>query len=737
MATSRLEILLQAKNQSAREFNQVNAQLRGLDSAADTASKGIGGLGAALGAAGMVAFGQQVIGVTAALSDEAAQLRRAETAALSLAGSQRTLNELMQTYQRVSGGAVTEGEALAEVARLQAIGFADNAQELERFITAARGSALAGGKAVGDIIGELSLTIANQSRMRLDQLGLSVTEVEARIDELRKTNSNLSSEAAFQEAVLGTLVDKYGDIATGSAGAATGVEQLRRELRQAREEIAEDSAGPIDRVAGFLAGQVAAIGEANARSMETSLRGQADALTEVISRQQEELDEVNKQIAAYEELNGAGGKWNSSLRQLTAQQADLTASIATNKAEAYALAASMGDLTGANERARFETGEVELAAYAAGGALSDMGTEADTTAGKLANFSLEALAAKQSMDTFLEGRDRAFAAINKQASDLVDKLGPQGAVRWTKEQTVALNEQWQVWRDMGFDEAQIVNVLQPAYLDNLSDGVRKLTTTKTAVAQVSEEFRSLEGAVNRALSGALDPGVGVDPDKVLEGMGLAPDRINEQARRLADIAKNGLTGQDWLGDFAANAPDVWGAIRMASNPQEEAAYMLRDFQAGLRPDLIDRGVAKDMARRLLLGEMKMADLAQELSSELAAEMGISREKALGALNQAVGLGGMSGPGMDGMESFTAGAESAISANDLGGRVLDAFTSSMANRYDRLATAGEEAAKQYGQAFGDYFSEHVPARLVNVLATLITPQVMAELYQHGTLTGATE
>ena len=66
------------------------------------------------------------------------------------------------------------------------------------------------------------------------------------------------------------------------------------------------------------------------------------------------------------------------------------------------------------------------------------------------------------------------------------------------------------------------------------------------------------------------------------------DEINENARRLADIAKNGLKGQEWLDEFQSEVPDIWKMIRLAQNPQEEAARLLADFQDGLLTSPIDK-----------------------------------------------------------------------------------------------------------------------------------------------------
>src|SRR5690606_35375779 len=133
-------------------------------------------------------------------------------------------------------------------------------------------------------------------------------------------------------------------------------------------------------------------------------------------------------------------------------------------------------------------------------------------------------------------------------------------------------------------------------------------------------------------------GVGVDPDKILGDFGFREDEINENARRLADIAANGLKDQDWLGKFQEAVPNIWEAIRMSGNPQEEAAFILKEFQDGLRPELIDKDRAKELVKRMILGEQNLAELAQEIAQEIAEEMGLPVQEALAKAQDALGVG---------------------------------------------------------------------------------------------------
>jgi hypothetical protein len=198
-----------------------------------------GAFGLTFGAAGLAQiarFAVQADGVATAF-------RRQGVAALSLAGSQQQLNDLMRVYDSVTGGAIDKATALSDVTRLMAVGFGDSAAELEEFVRAARGISVATGQQQDYVISQLQLAIANQSTMRLDQLGLGVSEVKRRIDELKASNRGLTDEMAYQQAILGLATEKFGALTDSAEAQATGVEKLRKAWKDFQLEMGQ-SGGP-------------------------------------------------------------------------------------------------------------------------------------------------------------------------------------------------------------------------------------------------------------------------------------------------------------------------------------------------------------------------------------------------------------------------------------------------------------------------------------------------------------
>lgn len=208
-----------------------------------------GALGVSLGIAGAVQFGRFALSADAA----ATAYKRQSVAALNLAGSQEKLNSLLAAYDKATGGAIDRATALADVTRLQAVGFADSADELTRFATAARGISVAMGSQQDYVISQLQLAIANQSTMRLDQLGLGVSEVKNRIDALKASNRSMTNEMAYQQAILDLAIEKYGALATSAEGSATGAERARKSFSDLRLAFGEATGGAVSFMASGLA----------------------------------------------------------------------------------------------------------------------------------------------------------------------------------------------------------------------------------------------------------------------------------------------------------------------------------------------------------------------------------------------------------------------------------------------------------------------------------------------------
>lgn len=245
--------------ESQKVGKQVEQNLDRIGAGAGRAQQSITGLSDSMQQMGSIglSFAAAALGrFTMEANVVATAYARQSVAALSLAGSQAKLNELMAAYDKATGGAVDKATAMADVTRLQAVGFADSAAELEQFVRAARGIAVAMGSQQDYVISQLQLAIANQSTMRLDQLGLGVSEVTARIDLLKAANKSMTNEMAYQQAILGLAGEKFGALADSAESSATGAERAAKSFRAVKLAWGELTGGPVgfggDAIAGWL-----------------------------------------------------------------------------------------------------------------------------------------------------------------------------------------------------------------------------------------------------------------------------------------------------------------------------------------------------------------------------------------------------------------------------------------------------------------------------------------------------
>lgn len=608
-AQSKLDILIDAKNNASPQVRSLTGDLKSMNSAAGTAANGLGGLMAAAGVAGFAALASSVASATFELGQLGAMSLQVEGSFVGTAERMgASAGELLAVMQGASRGMIAEQQLMLGANRAMILGVADSANEMGALLEVAGARAKIMGTDVATAYSDLVTGIGRMSPLILDNLGI-VT----------------GGEKAF---------DAY----AASIGKTT--QQLTdAERKQALLNLA-----------------------------------------------------IRDTLPYLQEADTGGSNAAESFQRFGAA--------ATN------LRTNLGELIA-----------VKLAPWLDGitGAVNDFATIFDIVA-----------SGKQYTSWGVQG-------LAKQFDDIEQTTYAQQALTEATQETAAATD----WSNFSFAELAKKYGEMPAIVEDQKKFTAATYATGQAASQVSAEFTNLQSKISGVLSSALNTDVGVDPDAVLEGLGIPrADAINENARRLADIAANGLKDQDWLGSFASEVPDIWQMIRTAQNPQEEAAYLLRDFQDGLLTSAIDRDKAKEIVRRQILGDRNMAQMAQEIATELAAEMGIPLQEAMAAAR--TGLGGGGGGAAVGTEAATAfadGADLGMQETDGGGRMVDTFVAQMRASYSKLATAGRDAGRQWGDSFMAAVGENVPPALISLLSTLVTPQVMSQFAQRGTLQGA--
>jgi hypothetical protein len=651
-ASSKLQILIEAKDNASGPINAAKGSLSGLNDAADTASKGLGGLAAAAGIAGFAALAEQVVSVTFAMGEMGAQALQVEASFGNMATSVgESSGEMLIAMRQASQGMISDQDLMLNANRAMVTGVASNLDELGALLEVAAARAKVMGTDTATAFQDLVRGIGTMQADVIDNLGI--------ITGGAKVFDNYAS-------AIGKTADELTDT----------------EKRQALLNIA--------------------IGQTLPMLDDTGIKGDSAA-------------------QSFQRFDVAAGNLQTHLGELIAVK---IAPWLDGITEAMAgLAYVMNLLSKGQQMNLFPHAPVKDVLGGTKDVAYGQKVLADET--EKANKALHEQGAN--MDSLKKAYDSAQRSIAQIASSQVGTLGV-GVLDIQKQITGELGAQVRIWQEMRIDPEQIATVLIPGWLDEQRKVTKETYATGTATEKVNAEYTDLLSTVKSVLSGALDPGVGVDPSSLLPRQ----DAINEDARRLADVAVNGFASP-WAEYFRTAFPDQFREMAASNDIKQGAALMLRNFQDGLEPELINKDLAKERVRKMLIGDANMGALTQEIAQELAGEMGIPLSEALSAARGT--LGGSSGAGTEAATSFADAALAQVEGANTGGSIVTTTITQMRAQYPLLATAGGEAAKQWGDAFIAKVGENVPPQLINILTTLITPQVIAQLGQRGTLTGA--
>lgn len=253
-----------------REMSAAQSQATAAAGAAAPAmSGGRGGSGigalAAFGAVGAGMLGgalsiQAAKGFAVEMGSLSVQVRRSEQAFVALSGSGAEAEKRLKAIQSAAGGTMGNLQAMNLANRLVSLGMANSAQEMEKAVSTGRKIATVMGGDVTSALENLSLAAANLSYMRLDQMGISATQVRNRVKELTEANKELGKEQAFLQAAMEVANKNFAGIDTSTAAAVSGLERLGGAWSRTMEQIA---AGPVGSGAnagfGYLAGSIDAL----------------------------------------------------------------------------------------------------------------------------------------------------------------------------------------------------------------------------------------------------------------------------------------------------------------------------------------------------------------------------------------------------------------------------------------------------------------------------------------------
>jgi len=702
MAASKVDLILDAKNKASGKIKQVGSDLKGLDKAAGAASSGITALA---GAASVAA----VAGLSAMAFEMTSTAKQFE--AISVAGRRMaaengdSLDMMLAAMKEASAGMINETDLILAANKAMTLGVASSTEDLVALmnLAAERGPAL--GLSMAQAFDDLVTGLGRGSALILDNLGIVMdlnTVNKEYADSVGKTVQELTEAEKKQALVNSVLSEAKGNtelIIDPTQQAAAAWKGFRTQLALM---VTEGGAVPgvLNAITGALNGITDTLltvtpGEefAYTAAMLEKLKGENEELNRIVESSLTPMflkNQYLQKIAANEELI-------TELQQRNAQSA----------------------LDMANAAGQYYGGADKLAqdAIASQEALEQQ-VKATTDA-------LNALQAKS---------ESVKASITSSLmSGATDFVGGDAVAGYNiaREKSVELETQLAqiaLANNISMEDAN--KYILPELIAGQTDLWREATKTSSAVAQISDEYRNLQSAVDSVLSEALDVGVG---DAWREGL-PRPEAVNEDARRLADVAVQGFASP-WAKYFQDTFPDLWGEMTSGGDIQSAAAEILNQFEQGLRPELIDKETAKERVRKMIMGDANLAELAREITNELAAEMGVSAETIRGYADSVLGTNDTSTAGTDASSAFGDGAVSQIKEAQTGAIVVGEFLAQIRENFETIKTEGKNAGKEWGGGFLETVRDGVPAELVSLLTDLVTPGVMANLSQYGTLTGA--
>jgi hypothetical protein len=308
-----------------------------------------------------------------------------------------------------------------------------------------------------------------------------------------------------------------------------------------------------------------------------------------------------------------------------------------------------------------------------------------------------------------------------------------------------------------------------------ADGLEEANATAKRLAQeglqaVQEQFDSIKGKVASVIADAqalptfkagdlfsadeltakgLTFDAQIDIGMAANG-GIRPDAINENARRLMAIAKEGLADQSWLEEFKREVPAVFAELEGNPDIRGSALRILQEFENGMRPELMDRGGIKDRVKQMILGEQNAAALAEEIAREIATEMGISLQQAMSATSTALGIGTGEGAGGSNVaapdmtpqgtlagESLRAGMIAGFNADGMTGVIVAKIDAEFSNpkSIDAIKKSGGTVGAWWGKGFVAGAGDNVAPGVYEFFAAGLLPFVVAALQGQSSRTEA--
>jgi hypothetical protein len=721
--------LIQARNDASRDLKSLESDIGGvvrsaskqpIDLSADTDLSGVlsqfgslegavGALGKAVPVLGGALAGLGIAAGAMAWGRQAAEVQALERSFNRLAASVGASGaSMLAAMKQVSSGMISDSDLMLAANTALALGVADNVQEVTSLLQIAIAKGAEFGVAPTRAFGDLINGLGRMSPEILNNIGVVVNAQDAYATYAREIGTAVEklTEAQQMQALVNAVIAGSPNAAAQAAAAGNDAAAAFARWDVATSQFSATFgtvflpaiAGGLDLVTRFI-NAVGGIGDV--------LSGKINMTPEQIDAQ---IAAVNASIADYE----TPGKYADASNEIARLRDELAM---LEQAKAMLVTTSLATAEGIGA-----TGD---AAGAATPALGSAGAAADDLRGRLAALAGQASTTGSALQTAWMNAVRTLGA-SKALAGYNDSM----------KRFEALTQVWNTVQLKGADRAFAERQFWEQENAAIGAQVKLLTDVEDAQAGVTRSVGATASAydgLTSKVASLLQQSLTLDVEWPGKDGGQGGDAINENAKRLAAIANEGLIGQGWLDEFAAEAPGTYAdlMLKIASgmDAQGAAQQLMAEFQAGMRPDLLDKGMIKDRVRQMLLGESNTAALAQEIAAELAGELQMSLADAQAAVNSAMGVTAPAG------DQAAGGLQDGLAAATDGKALVEQIAGQMEAAADRMRTAGGDAGQKYGIGFMATVETSLAGPLISLLVTLVTPGVMAAMAAQAGTTGA--
>ena len=297
-ATDQARALRNELDGAADEQERLNRNNRGGRSGGGDGGGIAGGLLAGVGAYLTLNVAKQVEATARAFAEGNTEIKRANVAFVELAGGVQQAQGRLLAIQQGAAGTVSQLGAIKIANQAASLGLAETAGQFQRLTEAARVTALISPviNDVGTAITELGLASANLSFRRLDQLGLSVTEVKDRMRELQAANADLTDSQAFLEASVDALIRKGDGLLNSQAAQASGVERFNVAINEFLDQEGAFS-NAIESVYGSLADAINSLLTVTNLGSDKTVADFLDTRVQELKNQVDAIEEARQYLA--------------------------------------------------------------------------------------------------------------------------------------------------------------------------------------------------------------------------------------------------------------------------------------------------------------------------------------------------------------------------------------------------------------------------------------------------------